>query len=319
VDLQLVAYIAAFGGGLVGAALGGLFVFSLCGIFCIVGVVAALAGSDYDFLGQLAFGPFLGPQVAFVGAVAAAAYAKRTGKLDDGKNILSPLVGLGSSSVLLVGGAFGVLGFAVEKALKSAVSIDSTITSAVVLTDTVALTVVILAAATRLSFGRTGLVASNRGGPGAQIATRWHPTATQAWLPFQSHRLQVATVAVGFGLAAGWLIVSLPESARALGPILLFGFSATTLLLLQIGLSGPVSHHITLPAGLAAVAVLSAGAPSTIALVAAVGVGLFSAFLAELSSRIFHTLGDSHFDPPACAIAVTTSLIVGTQLIFGQI
>ncbi|MBX5334288.1 hypothetical protein HQO90_25155 [Rhodococcus fascians] len=64
---------------------GGLFAFSLCGIFCIVGVVVALAGVDYDFVLQFVFGPFHGPEVAFAGTVAAAARAKRTGKLDEGR------------------------------------------------------------------------------------------------------------------------------------------------------------------------------------------------------------------------------------------
>jgi hypothetical protein len=58
----------------------------------------------------VAFGPVFGPHIAFAGGVAAAAYAARRGELDDGADIITPLAGLATLDVLLVGGVFGAAG-----------------------------------------------------------------------------------------------------------------------------------------------------------------------------------------------------------------
>ena len=61
----------------------------------------------------LAFGPFVGPHVAFAGGVGAAAYAGRRGYADS-KDATTPLAHLGKPDVLWVGAAFGVFGYVVQ-------------------------------------------------------------------------------------------------------------------------------------------------------------------------------------------------------------
>jgi hypothetical protein len=64
------ALIAAFGGGVLGAAMGAVPVFILTGLLAVVGVAAAASGGSG--LIHVAFGPGLGPHVALGGGVGAA-------------------------------------------------------------------------------------------------------------------------------------------------------------------------------------------------------------------------------------------------------
>ena len=110
--MDILALIAAFGGGIIGAYMGALPAFIMTGIYALVGGVLTAAGVGGDVaVNYLAFGSFVGPHIAFAGGVAAAGYAGRKGKLASGTDILSSLNGLGEPDVLLVGGIFGVLGF----------------------------------------------------------------------------------------------------------------------------------------------------------------------------------------------------------------
>ena len=100
---------------------------------------------------------------------------------------------------------------------------------------------------------------------------------------------------------------------------LTFGISAVSLLLLQFGLNGPVTHHMTLPAAVAAAAVVGAGGPAIGALLAAVAAGVLGAVLGEVTSRLFLIHGDTHVDPPAFAIFMVTSVVVAVQLATGAV
>ena len=111
-DFNFLWLIAAFGGGVWGAAVGGLPAFVFCGIAAIVGAgLTAFAGDGGFFSNTVAFGPLLGPQVSFAGGVAAVAYAAKRGLHADGKDIGSALMGLNRPDVLLIGGLFGVVGY----------------------------------------------------------------------------------------------------------------------------------------------------------------------------------------------------------------
>lgn len=72
--MDLTLLIAAFGGGLFAAAIGGVPSF----IFTGLTVVAAILAGDFGApaIGIVSFGSWFSPCVAFAGAVAAAAYAK---------------------------------------------------------------------------------------------------------------------------------------------------------------------------------------------------------------------------------------------------
>lgn len=152
--------LAAFAGGLFGAAIGALPAFIFTGFAVLLGVAAGLGGSEFNVLAApdepqgIAFGVDFGPHISFAGgAAAAAAFAARRGDIEDGKNIATPLAGLGTPWPLLVGGLFGVGGLVVQQLL---VGLLGTVT-AVTATDTIAVTVVISAIVARLAFGRTGL------------------------------------------------------------------------------------------------------------------------------------------------------------------
>ena len=95
----------------------------------------------------------------------------------------------------------------------------------------------------------------------------------------------------------------------------------------------PVQHHVTITAGLAAVLFLPVlagdgfkwGAEWTSAmwLVAAGALliaalfGMFAAFLAEFQSQLIHQRGTTHIDPPAMAIWIGNTSVVGAAALFG--
>ncbi len=162
--MDILALVAAFGGGVIGAYMGALPVFIMTGLFALVGGIATAAGGTTDIaVGVLAFGSFVGPHIAFAGGVAAAAYAAKKGKISSGCDILSPLNGTGAPDVLVVGGVFGVLGFLICYVIS--------LTPLGPLTDLPGITVFILALATRLVFGTTG------------ITGKYTDSAPRTWMP----------------------------------------------------------------------------------------------------------------------------------------
>ena len=69
------------------AAIGGNYAFVLTG-FCVLASWGVFAATGNTFgLDYLAFGPFMGPHIAFAGGVAAAIYARYRGHLGDGKDV----------------------------------------------------------------------------------------------------------------------------------------------------------------------------------------------------------------------------------------
>ena len=74
--MDILALIAAFGGGAFAAGLGALPAFIMTGFVALVGTGITLAGGTDILTGNLAFGFFFGPHIAFAGA-AATAYAAR--------------------------------------------------------------------------------------------------------------------------------------------------------------------------------------------------------------------------------------------------
>lgn len=145
-----------------GAAIGALPAFILVGFAVLVGIAAGLSGSQFDVLGQIAFGPVLGPHISFAGGVAAAAFAARRERddIDDGTNIVTPLAGLGDPLPLLVGGIFGAGGYLLQLLLTALIPpVEAGFYTTY--TDVIALVVVISAIIARVAFGRTGSSAAS--------------------------------------------------------------------------------------------------------------------------------------------------------------
>jgi hypothetical protein len=283
------ALIASFGGGVVGAVLGGLPAFIFTGFVALAGVAAGFVGQPQAsaIISSVAFGSFLGPHIAFAGGVAAVAYAARKGLDVSGKDITAPLVKFNDPTVLLVGGLFGVLGYLLN-ALWVTMGLK---------TDTVAFTVAVSAVIARAVFqgeGPFGTLPAEMRDKG--LGGRFVITEGHCWLPWQKDFGQLVVLGLGFGLAAGILAVTTGQ------PVLAFGISAASLIFLQFAPGFPVTHHITLPAALAAAATQS---------VIIGGVfGVVGALFGEFFARLFNNYGKSHIDPPACAIALATTIIL---------
>ena len=116
--MSILGLIAAFGGGVFAAAIGGVPAFIMTGVFSIVG---------------------------------AAAYAKKKGVSENGADIVSALAGLNEPDVLLVDGVFGVIGY-LFKELVIANLFAGTISPRVI-TDAPGITVFCSAILVRLIFG----------------------------------------------------------------------------------------------------------------------------------------------------------------------
>ncbi|WP_127957970.1 permease [Serratia microhaemolytica] len=286
--MNSVNLLIAFGGGIFGSAIGSLAAFEFVGLLVIVMTVTQIvSGNASDFI-NFPFGMFGPHSGGFAAGVAATAWAAKRGKLVSGREIGVGLSGLGAYDVLLIGGVFGALGYGIVSLLNQLPALPS----GGAWTDTVALTVVISGVIARLAFGKTGLFGRPQTG-----VNRYHPPQEKCWVPYHSRLPQLAVLGLGIGLIAGYLGLQFGAD----GALLAFGISAFSLILLHLKTQIPVSHHIALPAALAAIASQS--------LMWAALVGIVCAFVGELASRLFLIHGDTHIDPPAVTIALMTSII----------
>ncbi len=327
-DFSLSMLLAAFAGGCFGALCGALIAFALTGAIVLLGAAVALAGGRVDVLGTMAFGPVFGPHVAFAGAVAAVAYAARRGYVESGRDIATPLASLGRPDPIVVGGLFGIGGYALQQLFAELLAKSD---GTGFYTDTVALSVGVTAVVARFAFGAGGLLGARparrprpimAGGsqeadalalPSAAAAAEPEPT----WVPWQRAWSQAALLGLVSGIASAWVVASLVEvDAAYAGAATLIGFgvSASLLALLVVGASVPVTHHMTLPAAVAAGFVVAAGGSALTAVAVGALCGVLGALVGELCARLFLIHADTHVDPPALAIALMTTAIVLTDL-----
>lgn len=295
--MDLFALVAAFGGGIIGAYMGALPAFIMTGIFALVGGVLTAAGVGGDIaVGMLAFGSFVGPHIAFAGGVAAAGYAGKKGKLSSGTDILSSLNGLGEPDVILVGGIFGVLGYLVSYGIGMLPVIGN---AGPATTDLPGITVFILAVITRLVFGQTGLTGKYTG------------TGKREWFSTGKGFVYNVVLGGGIGIVVSCLAVVLYQSgntaAFGIFPIICFGFAAISLIFTQTGFATPATHHIFLPAALAASAGILAWGESGFVL--GVVFGILGSLLGDLVGKTLNSHCDTHIDPPATTIFILTIII----------
>lgn len=315
--------VAAFAGGAFGAAIGALPSFVFTGVLVIVGETLRILrtalspdASVPQVTDLIAFGVVFGPHVSFAGGAAAAAYAARKGYLDT-DSIYHPAktitVGLGARvDVLIVGGLFGVLGHLLLVGFVVAAAPW----------DPVAMGVVVSAFLHRLVFGydligdirSTGLL--NMSPIERAARTEDGRLVVEPWLTYMYRWDGVAVLGLLVGILGGYL------AYITASPFLAFGISAASLGFLVAGVDGiPVTHHMTLPASTAVLAFagLSMGNLSPDAIASAVPLwhalvvggifGLVGALAGEWSQRMFYAHADTHLDPPAAGIAISTLLI----------
>ena len=311
--------VLAFAGGFFGAAIGGLHAFIFTGFMVLVGNAIAMAGGGADFLGFAAFGPIFGPHISFAGGVAAVAYAARLARNGDGapggpvggKDIGIPLIQIERPDVLAVGGVFGMFGYLCQVLVSQIPGFGSN-------TDSIALTVIISAIVVRLVFGRAGLFGSLPDGAGWG---RFAPRDDAAWVRWHERFVPNTVLGLVAGLLAAGASLKFAEfypDNAANAQTFMFGVSAVSLLFLSLGLSFPVTHHITLIAGLGALKFLPVvGNNFFVALLIGALSGMLSAWFAELFARLWHDHGDTHLDPPAAAIWPMTTIVSVLALLFG--
>lgn len=272
---NILSLVIAFGAGIFGAAIGALPSFIFVGLLVLVAVAIQAAGGPPDFLGNVVFGAF-GPHVGgFASGVAAAGYAMSQGRMESAKDIAPGMFTKGWDA-LAIGGLFGIVGYVINWALTLV---------GVPWTDTVALTVVLSGAITRLVWGKTGLLGKV-------------PEGAKRYATFQ-HNIGVNIIlGLGVGLFSGYLAHVI--GADAGGGVVGFGLSAFSLILALMGLSIPATHHVSLPA---AVAFVASGS-----FVWAAIFGIAGALLGDFWGSTINEFGDTHIDPPAATIATLTSL-----------
>ena len=197
---DILVYLAAFGGGFLGAAFGALFAFSFVGITLLAGIAIAISTGDASWISLISFGPFFGPHISFAGGVGAAAYAYRRGYLSGVRDIATPLVSLAKPDVLLVGGLFGVGGLIVH-------DIVSIIPWLGTHTDLPGITVVISGIAARLIFGKTGIIGTNSEGLHS-VRQSSRPNDKDCWVRYQEGWGNAAILSLGVGLLSAWATVA---------------------------------------------------------------------------------------------------------------
>lgn len=281
--MELLALLASFGGGILGAAIGGTSSFILTGFLAISGAVIALCTGNTDVINQIAFGSFLGPHIMFQGAVAATAYAGYKRMVSNGADINQSLHILERPSTLFVGGVFGVIGFLLRWGVEQVITIPI---------DSVACTVLIMGILTRLMFGKAQLLGDTK--------------CERSYLPKKNSLLYTILLGGGIGICVSGVGLSFLDAGSYSDtisnfPSICFGFSAVSLLLLQIGLNTPVTHHITLPAASAAVI--------TGNLWIGVVCGILCAVFQDVFARSVNSKCLSHIDPPAATIFISSIFI----------
>jgi len=328
----LFAVLAALGGGALGASMGALPAFIMTGFLVIAGAVATAIGlpDAAATIYAAAWGPMFGPHVAFQGGTAAAAYAKKYHPdiLEDAKNILVPL---GThTDVLAVGAIFG----AVAQLLK--MGTDALLGPTPYGFAHIAWVIVFMAFVHRAVFGypvigrptkaQTQAASTAHADGGSTGRETGGSTAT--WLSFYHN--EAAPHAThqfywGEGVFLGALVggVSGYVALMTGSPWLPFGISATSLVFLETrnGLRPdqprtgfPITHQISLPAAVGALAAFGMNNPPIPALwwalVVAVVFGILGEVFRIVGDRLFYAWGETHLDPPAVSIVVTVFLLV---------
>jgi hypothetical protein len=326
--------LAAFAGGAFGAAVGALPAFALAGLMVIAGELYELAARTagvapaVDVTGAIGFGVVLGPHVAFGGGAAALAYAAKRGYLDtdfDYHQAKEVTRGLGSRpDVLAVGGVFGVVGYWIA-------TLSATVAAPV---DPVALGVVGSALVHRAALGYS-LVGARPGqwldmspyerSTGDAEAVADGGRTVEPWLPYQYRWGNVLALGLVVGVLGAYV------AYLTASPFLAFGISVVALVFLNADVAEiPVTHHVTLPASTAVLALvdappaaltpeLVAGAvPLGTALAVGAAFGVVGALAGELLQRVLYAHAETHLDPPAASIVVT-SLLIGLLAIAGLV
>ncbi|RQD70468.1 MAG: hypothetical protein D5S00_03905 [Tindallia sp. MSAO_Bac2] len=278
-ELNIIVFLAAFCGGVLGTAIGALPAFIFCGVTGLVSIGVIAAGGSDVFLGELAFGPLFGPHIVFAAGVASAALAGNKKKLlGTGMDILTPLVKTKNLQVYFTGGIFGILAY-----LANMIFIRLGLP-----VDTVAMSVFTSNVVARYAFGTSGMF-------GEFFNGRKTDKDKYAFV-----NLKLLAFNIFWSFIIGFLICYIIHTT---GISIFFGFclSATLLIFLQMGFEFPVTHHITLVAayGYAASGSIFIGGLF----------GILAHLVGEMVNNTMNSYGDTYIDPPGATIFICSALI----------
>ena len=287
IEFILIYLALAFAGGMFGATVGALLSFVLCGAFALISSCFYLAGDAATGLlvdNWLTWGPLVGPHTAFVGGCWAAVYARYHANYHNSKDICQPLITLQRNDVILVGGLGGTAGALISILVQQlpvyCLADGTTLPSG----NHVASGVVIASIAGRIIFGKTGIF----GQPPEKI-NRFEGSERNNWLPQQHSIGAIALLTVTVGLPAAF--TTYLHSGTHL---IIFAIMTLLFLFMVLGQGVVAAHHIAICA-YAAVAVTGNVAWGLC-------FALLAAFSGDFFAYLFTAHGDSHIDPPSCAI-----------------
>lgn len=255
--------------------------------------------------------------MAFFASVVAVAYAGKRGYVANGKAIDLPLISLKKPDVLLVGGVSALVGYFVMQLLTSPTFLG-------IKADGGAITIFVLSLVAKLWIDNGHLmgkvpdeIKAQGGRFGSNHDSCWLPWQHKAWEKFilglaWGGVAVAATCLMAFSGFETFAIIPGGDAVNWTPAFITFFISASSLILIQTaGQQQPVTHHITLPAGYAVVAVIFAGVtdPVTV-LLWGLAIGVFGAFAADFLADIFHVYGHIHIDPPAMAICISSLIVM---------
>lgn len=293
--MDIFAMVAAFGGGAFGALIGALPAFILTGVIAIAGAAIGMAGGSDLVVGNVAFGSFLGPHIAFAANKRSTSTSKVTStgekilgsdEVESGTSIGLSLNLTGDYKVLLVGGIFGILGFLINYLYVSVIVLP---------TDTPGMTVFTLGVIARLTLGNSGLFG------------KYDKNKKRKYLSTGKMLGYNIVLGASLGIVVSYVAASLSNTFEvapeviSLFPTLCFGISAFSLIFTQTGSATPATHHITLISALAAVV---SGNP-----IFGVLFGIISCLIGDFGANTLNSNCDSHIDPPAFSIFICTFII----------
>lgn len=269
-EVILLKVLLAFGGGVLGSAVGA---FEIIVFFAWVLLISTVSGNTV-VTNEVAFGVYLAPYVAFAGGVGAAAYAGRKKLIPTGADITVPLFKLQNPVVLIVGGIFGSIGYLFFILLQYLQ----------IKVDFGALIILVLAVVSRLMFGKTGLLGKYKG-----TEKRKYFVDKNLFFTTIVFHAPVALLASYFDLLTGNVFLG-------------FAISVSILVFFLAGFEIPPTHHVTMIAGYAAVATQNI----LIGMIA----GVIAGILCDIVEKTINSYQDSHIDPPATVIAFLSFIIL---------
>lgn len=289
--------IAAFGGGVFGALIGGTNAFIFTGITGLASVVLMMSGSSDSLFLSVPGGVYLAPHVGFAGGVAALAIINKskakftvryekmkaheiTEEIDDqietyrdidGLSTFAPLYSFSNVTAILTGGLFGAGGYLLNYYFAEVFNLS---------VDTVALTIVISNVLVRLFIGRDDITKLK---------------GEQFYKPINNNLFFNIIWALPFSIVVSYVTQSTGSE------LIVFYISAFSLVLNSMGKSIPVTHHIALTAGYATLALGNIWAGMV--------VGLIAMLLGEYFDITVNKNAQSLIDMPSFVIAVLSFII----------